>query len=72
MVRKHESSTLRLIVTLIHLTLGAQLGVLTRTFLSKLFVLGCGGGWGPCLQGTSTAGLLASWRYGALLPSAVA
>ncbi|KAI3426157.1 hypothetical protein D9Q98_008534 [Chlorella vulgaris] len=52
MVRKHESSTLRLIVTLIHLTLGAQLGVLTRTFLSKLFVLGCGGGWGPCLQGS--------------------
>ncbi|EFN56313.1 hypothetical protein CHLNCDRAFT_144735 [Chlorella variabilis] len=52
MVRKRDSSTLRLLITLIHLSVWAQLGVVTRAFLGKFFILGCGGGWGPCLAGS--------------------
>ncbi|KAL4423054.1 hypothetical protein ABPG77_005859 [Micractinium sp. CCAP 211/92] len=51
MFRKHESPGLRLVVTLVHLALFAQLGVATRVFLDKFMVLGCGGSWGPCIQG---------------------
>lgn len=51
MLRKHESPALRLVVTLVHLALCAELGVATRVFLDKFMVLGCGGGWGPCIQG---------------------
>lgn len=50
MARKHESPALRLVVTLVHLALFAELGVATRVFLDKFLVLGCGGGWGPCIQ----------------------
>lgn len=39
--------------TLMHLALWAQIGVLTRSFLDQFFVLGCKGGWGPCLEGES-------------------
>ncbi len=39
------------ILTVVHLAAWAQLGTLTRVFLDKFFVLGCGGGWGPCLAG---------------------
>ena len=41
------------IYTLIHLSVWAQLGVLVRTYLQKFFVLGCSGGWGPCLSGAA-------------------
>ena len=51
MIHKHDSPLLRLVVTLVHLAVFAQLGVLTRTFLDTLFTLGCGGGWGPCIDG---------------------
>ena len=46
-----QSSGVRRVVTLIHLAAWAELGVLTRAFLDKLFSLGCGGAWGPCLAG---------------------
>lgn len=39
------------VYTVLHLAVWAQVGVLVRTFLQKFFVLGCGGGWGPCLSG---------------------
>ena len=39
---------------LVHLAFWAQLGVLTRVFLDKFFQLGCGGGWGPCIQGKTS------------------
>ena len=51
-VRKHENAKLRLIVTLVHLAVWAQLGVATRAFMGKLFTLGCPpDSWGPCLDG---------------------
>lgn len=39
------------LVTLLHLAMWSQLGVLTRTFVGKFFQLGCNGQWGPCVQG---------------------
>jgi len=40
------------VVTVIHLAAWAQIGVIIRAFLGKLFELGCGGNqWGPCLAG---------------------
>ena len=51
MLHKHDGPLIRLVVTLVYLAVFAQLGVLTRTFLSTLFTLGCGGGWGPCIDG---------------------
>lgn len=54
-VRKHENATLRLLVTLIHLSFWAQLGVLTRIMLDKFFQLGCAGSWGPCPQSERAA-----------------
>jgi len=41
-----------LMYTLLHLSLWAQIGVIVRAYLQKFFVLGCQGGWGPCLEGT--------------------
>ena len=39
-------------ITVIHLATWAQIGVIIRAFLGKLFELGCGGSqWGPCLAG---------------------
>jgi len=39
-------------ITVIHLAAWAQIGVIIRAFLGKLFELGCGGSqWGPCLAG---------------------
>jgi hypothetical protein len=63
MIRKSDSAALRLITTLIHLALWAQLGVFTRVFLDKFLTLGCSGGWGPCLGGARSS------RSAALLPS---
>ena len=40
-----------LIYTVLHLSLWAQIGVIVRAYLQKFFVLGCQGGWGPCLKG---------------------
>jgi hypothetical protein len=37
---------------LVYLAIFAQLGVVTRVFLDKFFLMGCNGGWGPCLAGT--------------------
>ncbi|KAI8111834.1 hypothetical protein M9435_004332 [Picochlorum sp. BPE23] len=40
------------IYTVIHLSVWAEVGVITRAYLQKFFVLGCGGtSWGPCLAG---------------------
>ena len=39
------------LITLLHLAIWSQLGVLTRTFVDKFFQLGCNGQWGPCIQG---------------------
>lgn len=36
----------------IHLAAWAELGVITRAFVTKFFSLGCSGQWGPCLEGT--------------------
>lgn len=66
MLRKHESSALRLAVTLIHLALWAQLGVVTRAFLGEFFLLGCDGGWGPCLQGVRLLSLNSMCVFGRL------
>eukprot|EP00887_Chlorella_sp_A99_P004152 scaffold23.g4152.t1 len=49
--RKQESTGWRVTVSLIHLALFAEIGVLTRTMVDKLMGLGCSGGWGPCLEG---------------------
>jgi hypothetical protein len=56
MIRKSDSAALRLVTTLIHLALWAQLGVFTRVFLDKFLTLGCSGGWGPCLGGARNPG----------------
>ena len=37
------------VVTLVHLALWAQLGVLTRIYLNKFFADGCRNDWGVCL-----------------------
>lgn len=50
MLHKSESAALRLIVTLVHLALWAELGVASRAFLDQAFTLGCDGGWMPCFQ----------------------
>ena len=49
-LRKSQSPGLRLVVTLVHLSLGAYLGVATRGFLAKLFTLGCNSGQ-LCFEG---------------------
>uniref|UniRef100_A0A1D2A3X0 Fluoride ion transporter CrcB n=1 Tax=Auxenochlorella protothecoides TaxID=3075 RepID=A0A1D2A3X0_AUXPR len=64
------------VLILTHLALWAQLGVLTRIFFSKFFVLGCSGQWGPCLTGGTYYGslppnLLGSLIMGALVSSSV-
>ncbi|KAL6777873.1 hypothetical protein ACKKBG_A16015 [Auxenochlorella protothecoides x Auxenochlorella symbiontica] len=64
------------VLILTHLALWAQLGVLTRIFFSKFFVLGCSGQWGPCLTGGTYYGslppnLLGSMIMGALVSSSV-
>ena len=54
------SSTLaELALTGVHVAFWAQLGVLTRIYLAKLFTDGCMGYWGFCLlsQGESTVPL---------------
>lgn len=53
---KEDNYWFKLAVTLIHLALWAELGVITRTFLDKFLLLGCSGGWGPCLQGEAGGG----------------
>ena len=42
------------VLLLVYLALFAQLGVITRVFIGKLFDLGCTGEWGPCLEGEHT------------------
>lgn len=39
------------LLILLHLAFWAQVGVITRAFLTQFFVIGCSGQWGPCLTG---------------------
>lgn len=72
MTRAHD------LLVLAHLALWAQIGVMMRVYLSKIFVLGCSGSWGPCLAGSNgvytgslPANMLGSLIMGALAAASV-
>lgn len=63
---------------LLHLCLWAQIGVITRIYLMKFFVIGCGTVWGPCLDGSDgiytqslPANMLGSMIMGVVAASSV-
>lgn len=62
-VAQAKRERFRLFVAAVFVADFSFLGVISRVFLNKFFVLGCDGGWGPCLQGAPSEA-----RSGAALP----